>query len=334
MAPAGRPGRRLRVDGFTVALFGAVALATLLPVRGAAASALDLLVRAAVMALFFLHGARLSRDTVFRGLSNLRLQGLVLACTFLLFPLLGWLLLRPAAGSLGLDAALGAGLVFLCCLPSTVQSSIALTAIARGNVAAAVCAASASNLLGVLLTPLLTGLLLARSGGASLEVFGSVATLLLLPFVLGQLLQPWIGARVRAHQRWLSLVDRGSVLLMVYAAFGHAVTGGLWSRVSGRDLLLLSLLCSALLAVVLALLPWLARRAGLADEDRTVVLMCGSQKSLVSGVPLANVLFPIALAGPVVLPLMIYHQLQLLACAWLAAAHGARSDAEVTAGNR
>ncbi len=334
MQPAGRPGPRLRVDGFTLALFGAIALASLQPAQGAAAPALDAVVRAAVMALFFLHGARLSRDTVLRGLANLRLQGLVLACTFLLFPLLGWLLLRPAANLLGLEATLGAGLVFLCCLPSTVQSSIALTAVARGNVAAAVCAASASNLLGVLLTPVLTGLLLARSGGASLAVFGSVATLLLLPFVLGQVLQPWLGERVRRHQRWLSLVDRGSVLLMVYAAFGHAVTGGLWSRVSGRDLTLLTLLCAALLAVVLLLLPWLARRAGLPEEDRTVVLMCGSQKSLVSGVPLANVLFPAALAGPVVLPLMLYHQLQLLACAWLAARRGASHDAEISAGSR
>lgn len=322
MQPA-RPGPRLRVDGFTLALFAAVTLASLLPARGAAVPALDALVRAAVMALFFLHGARLSRDTVLRGLANLRLQGLVLACTFLLFPLLGWLLLRPAAEAFGLDGTLSTGLVFLCCLPSTVQSSIALTAIARGNVAAAVCAASASNLLGVLLTPLLTGLLLAHSGGPSLAAFGSVATLLLLPFVLGQLLQPWLGEWAHARQRWLSLIDRGSVLLMVYAAFGHAVTGGLWSRIPARDLLLLTGLCAVLLASVLFLLPWLARRAGLPDEDCTVVLMCGSQKSLVSGVPLANVLFPAALAGAVVLPVMLYHQLQLLACAWLAARRGA-----------
>jgi sodium/bile acid cotransporter 7 len=334
MPPARRRGPRPRLDGFTAALFAAIALATWLPARGAAAPALDGLVRAAVMALFFLHGARLSRDTVLRGLANLRLQGLVLACTFLLFPLLGWLLLGPAAQRLGLEPTLVAGLVFLCCLPSTVQSSIALTAVARGNVAAAVCAASASNLLGVLLTPLLTGLLLARSGGASLAVFGSVATLLLLPFVLGQLLQPWLGEWVRARQRWLSLVDRGSVLLMVYAAFGHAVTGGLWSRVAGRDLALLTLLCAALLALVLLLLPWLARRAGLPAEGRTVVLMCGAQKSLVSGVPLANVLFPAALAGPVVLPLMLYHQLQLLACAWLAARRGAIADPGINAGMR
>jgi sodium/bile acid cotransporter 7 len=148
------------------------------------------------------------------------------------------------------------------------------------------------------------------------------------------LLERWLGVRVRRHQRWLSLVDRGSVLLMVYAAFGHAVTGGLWSRVSGRDLLLLALLCAALLAVVLSLLPWLARRAGLAEEDQTVVLMCGSQKSLVTGVPLANVLFPAALAGPIVLPLMLYHQLQLLACAWLAARRGANYDGGTGAGSR
>jgi sodium/bile acid cotransporter 7 len=321
---AARP--RLRVDSFTLALVGAVLAASLLPARGPAADALDTLVRALVMALFFLHGARLSRDAVLRGFANLRLQGLVLAGTFLLFPLLGILLLRPASVAFALDATLATGLVFLCLLPSTVQSSIALTAVARGNVAAAVCAASASNLLGVLLTPLLAGLLIAAGAGSpTLAAVGAVATLLLLPFAVGQLLQPWIGGWVRARQPVLGWIDRGSVLLMVYAAFGHAVAGGLWTRVSWRDLALVSLLCALLLALVLLLLAWLARRRGLPEEDATVVLMCGAQKSLVSGVPLANVLFPAAMAGALVLPLMIYHQLQLIACAWLAARRGARA---------
>jgi sodium/bile acid cotransporter 7 len=307
---------KLPLDGFTAALLGTVVLASFVPVTGAIAAALDLAVKAAVMALFFLHGARLSRRAVLGGIAHWRLHVTVLASTFVMFPLLG-LLLGPLADR-ALDPALYLGLLFLCCLPSTVQSSIAFTSIARGNVPAAVVSASLSNILSIVLTPVLAGLMLARSGAITADAFGSIATLLLLPFLAGHMLRPWIGDWVAANRAMLSVVDRGSILLMVYAAFSKAVIGGLWQRLSTGELAGLVIACCVLLALVLLLATQLARRAGFGREDEITIVFCGSKKSLVSGVPMANVLFPGAEAGVIVLPLMVFHQVQLLVCAWLA----------------
>jgi solute carrier family 10 (sodium/bile acid cotransporter), member 7 len=260
---------------------------------------------------------------VFAGMTHWRLHLAVLSSTYILFPLLGLLLAPLVTAALGPTLALG--MLFICCLPSTVQSSIAFTSIARGNVPAAVVSASLSNILGIVLTPVLTGLLLARSGALSGDAFLSIATLLLFPFIAGQVTRRWLGGWVAAHRGMLSIVDRGSILLMVYAAFSKAVTGGLWSRVSAWQLLLLLAACCVLLAVVLVVTTQGARRLGFNRTDEIPIVFCGSKKSLVSGVPMANVLFAGAEAGMIVLPLMIFHQVQLLVCAWLAQRYAARS---------
>ncbi len=316
--------RALRLDPFTVALVATVAVASFLPVSGRATDVVDGAVKIAVMLLFFLHGARLSREAVLQGVFHWRLHLVVLASTFVLFPLLGFAL-KPLADRV-LEPSLYLGVLFLCCLPSTVQSSIAFTSIARGNVPAAVCAASASNLFGILFTPLLTGVLLARHGATSFEAVGSIATLLLLPFIAGQVLRAWIGAWVVRHNRLLSLVDRGSILLMVYAAFSKAVIGGIWSQVSALQLATLLALCCLLLAAVLLLTSLGARRLGFSKEDEITIVFCGSKKSLVTGVPMASVLFPSPQAGIIVLPLMIFHQVQLLVCAVLARRYARRVE--------
>jgi sodium/bile acid cotransporter 7 len=188
-----------------------------------------------IFALFFLHGAKLQRDAVIEGLLHWRLHLTVLLASFALFPLLG-LATNPLADLLAPGAAFGAGLLYLCCLPSTVQSSIAFISLARGNVAAAICAASASNLLGIFITPLLVGVLLSTQGAVSLSAIGTLVTQLLLPFVLGQALQTRVGGWVAANKAWLAVVDRGAILLMVYSAFSAAVLGGIWSRVSAPQL--------------------------------------------------------------------------------------------------
>jgi sodium/bile acid cotransporter 7 len=311
------------LDAFTWALIGTVAAATLVPVGGTTAEALDVLVKAAVMALFFLHGARLSYEAVFAGMTHWRLHLAVLSSTYLLFPLLGLLFAPLATATLGPTLTLG--LLFICCLPSTVQSSIAFTSIAQGNVPAAVVSASLSNILGIVLTPLLTGLMLARSGALSGGALLSIATLLLFPFMAGQLLRPWIGGWVARHRSMLGIVDRGSILLMVYAAFSKAVIGGLWSNVSAGQLVLLLAACCLLLVLVLVVTTQGARRLGFDRADEIPIVFCGSKKSLVSGVPMANVLFAGAEAGIIVLPLMIFHQVQLLVCAWLAQRYAARA---------
>lgn len=309
-----------KVDPFLLWLIGTVLAASFLPARGRMAEAFDVAANVAIVLLFFLHGAKLSREAILAGIGNWRLHLLVLGSTYLLFPLLG-LAASPVASSM-IDPTLAQGLLFLALLPSTVQSSIAFTALAGGNVAAAVCSASLSNLLGIVLTPLLVALCMhatGSGGGHAMDSVKTIATQLLLPFVTGHLLRPLIGRWVDTHKAILQPVDRSSILLVVYTAFSAAVIGGIWQRVDLADLLVLVVLSSVMLAVVMGVNAFVGRAAGLAREDAIVLLMCGSKKSLVSGVPMAGALFAPAQVGMVVLPLMIFHQLQLFLCAWLAA---------------
>lgn len=305
-------------EPFILMLLGTVLLASLVPARGAwvpiTAAAADV----GIVLLFFLHGAKLSREAIWDGARNWRLHATVMATTFLVFPLLGM-----AVGHVpGVSGPIAAGLLFLTLLPSTVQSSIAFTAIARGNVAAAVCSASFSNLFGIVLTPALVALTMSgvggRGGGISLAAVESIVLQLLVPFVAGHLLRPWIGGFVARQKRLLTVVDRGSILLVVYTAFGAAVVEGLWSRVAPTDLALIALIATVMLAAVL-LFTWAAGRIlGFSREDAIVLLFCGSKKSLASGVPMAGVLFPAAQVGVILLPLMLFHQIQLIACAVIA----------------
>ena len=322
------PLRRLLPDGFTASLLATVVLATLLPCRGAAALWLDRITDVAIALLFFLHGAKLSREAIVRGATHWRLHLTVFACTFGLFPLLG-LLLRPLAHAL-LTPELTLGLLYVCTLPSTVQSSIAFTSIAGGNVPAAVVSASLSSLIGIVLTPLLVGLLLAVQGGAGspLEGVRDITLQLLLPFVAGHLLRPWIGGFVERHRPLIGFTDRGTILLVVYAAFGAAVVEGLWRSTPILALVLTLVLDALLLALALLLTAFAGRRLGFARADRITILFCGSKKSLASGVPMAKILFAghAGGLGGLLLPLMIFHQLQLMVCAVLARRFAAQAN--------
>lgn len=304
------------LEPFVLALLGTVLLATLLPARGVWAGVAGWAADIGIVLLFFLHGAKLSREAIVAGMRNWRLHAAVLASTFVLFPVLGIAATQIPA----LPAPVAAGMLFLTLLPSTVQSSIAFTAIARGNVAAAVCSASFSNLLGIVLTPALVALLMGQAGGGgvSLSSVEAIVLQLLAPFVAGHLLRPWIGGFVARRKRLLTVVDRGSILLVVYTAFSAAIVEGLWRRVSPGDLAAILALCLVLLAVVLATTWSMGRALGLAREDAIVLVFCGSKKSLASGVPMAGVLFPPAQVGIVLLPVMLFHQIQLIACAIIA----------------
>ena len=322
---------RFRPDGFLVLLLAVLAFATFLPVRGQAAEWFGYLVTAGITLLFFLHGAKLSRQAILAGIGAWKLHLSVLAVTFGLFPLIG--LGTVAALGDWLDPAVASGFLFLCIVPSTVQSSIAMTAIAQGNVPAAVCSASLSNLLGIVLTPLLAALMIG-GGEASqdffLDALVKVSTTLLLPFVLGHLARPLIGAFVDRHRKLVMRTDRGAILLVVYAAFSAAVVEGLWTRFSAGDLLAILLLDSLLLGLVLLVTRQAARLADLSHEDEAVLVFCGSKKSLASGVPMAGALFPPAQVGLIVLPLMLFHQLQLIVCSALAQAYARRREARST----
>jgi len=317
---------RLRIDPYIVALLLTVAVASLLPARGAAATGFGHATTIAIGLLFFLYGARLSTREAMDGIKHWRLHGLVFLATFVLFPLLGLLslLLVPWA----LTPGLYTGLMFLCFLPSTVQSSIAFTSIARGNVAAAICSASFSNMIGIALTPLLVTVFLSTgTGGVSLGAVRDIMVQLLLPFVAGQLLRRWIGGFITRHKKVLGYVDRGSILLVVYAAFSAGVVAGIWERLSVVSLLVLLAVNAALLAVVLVVTTFASRRLRFSTEDEIATVFCGSKKSLASGLPMATVLFPAATVGLTVLPLMMFHLMQLMVCAWLARRYSARKGA-------
>ena len=316
------------LDPFLIVLVAVVGAASLVPVQGDAAIWVGTLAKLAIALLFFLHGAKLSREAIVQGIGNLRLHSLVFSSTYLLFPLIGLALYWLLAGHT--DPLLLAGVLFLTLLPSTVQSSIAFTAIAGGNVAAAVCSASLSNLLGIVITPLMVGALMTVSGDGGVSTLDSakaIALQLLLPFLAGHFLRPVIGRFVDRHKAMLGRVDRGSILLVVYSAFSAAVVEGLWTRVGLADLGLLLGLSTAILTLVMGANLLAARVFNLRREDAIVLLFCGSKKSLASGVPMAGALFAPVQVGMIVLPLMIFHQLQLFVCAVLAARYKREGEA-------
>ena len=319
--------RRLLPDNFTLTLLAVVLAATLLPARGQAATIFEWITNLAIALLFFMHGAKLSRQAILAGAGHWRLHLLVFACTFVLFPLLG-LALRPLLEPL-LGTELFMGMLYLCALPATVQSAIAFTSLARGNIPAAICSAAASSLLGIFVTPLLVALLMGVEGdnGSTLDAIGKISLQLLLPFVLGQIAQRWIGGWVNQNKSWLKYVDQSSILLVVYTAFSAAVIGGLWQQVPLTILLAVTFACCLLLALALLLTHLLGKWLGFSLEDRITILFCGSKKSLATGVPMAQVLFASSSIGMLILPLMLFHQIQLMVCAVLAQRYAKREDA-------
>lgn len=305
-------------DRFIMLLLATLVIATLLPATGQALVAIGWISNAAIFALFFLHGARLSPQAVRDGARRWRLLSAILALGYIGLPIAVLatvhLLDRWVAPELLL------GLLFLGVLPTTVQSSIAYASIARGNVAASVIAAAASNLLAVGLTPLLFALLASTAfGTVSLDGIGKVALLLLLPFALGQALRNTVLPTVERHARLAGLMDKLTIVLAVYVAFSEAAASGLWSKVSIAALAGLGAITLVLLVLALAAAWALGGAMRLDDADRATLLFSGAHKSLATGAPMARLLFPPALAGAVILPLMLYHQMQLMLSAVIAA---------------
>lgn len=317
---------RFLPDNFTLILIGLVVLASFLPVQGDAAHAAELLTNLAIALLFFLHGAKLSTRAVISGLGHWRLHGLVFACTFLLFPIVG-LALRPVLEPV-IGAELYKGMLYLCALPATVQSAIAFTSMARGNVPAAICSAATSSLVGIFVTPVLVLLMLGAAVQSMPlgEAIGKITVQLLVPFVAGQICRRWIGAWIDKNKAWLKYVDQCSIYLVIYTAFSRAVVDGLWSHLPFWQLIALIIACCVLLAIILAIISFVAKRLGFNIEDRITILFAGSKKSLATGVPMAQVMFSGAAMGTLLLPLMIFHQIQLMVCAVLAKRYGQRPE--------
>lgn len=319
---------RLLFDTYTLILIVVVLAATIVPARGNGALFFEWATTLAIGLLFFLHGAKLSRRAIIDGATHWRLHLLVFGFTFIVFPLIGWAFKPVLVPLLGLPLFIG--MLYLCALPGTVQSAIAFTAMARGNVPAAICSASASSLIGIVLTPMLLKLLLGAEGASGtmpmLDAIMNISAQLLLPFLAGHLMRPWIGSWIDRNQSWLKNVDQSSILLVVYTAFSASVVGGLWDTVPPATLIILTLVCCALLALVLYATTWLARVLGFNKEDEITIVFCASKKSMATGVPMAQVLFTASAIGPALLPLIIFHQIQLMVCAVMAQQYARRLE--------
>ena len=317
--------RLKKPDPLIVLIILAVIIAIIAPARGSFADIFGQLTNVAIALLFFLYGARLSTQEALNGLKHWRLHLTILAFTFVVYPLIG-IALRSLTAVISNDMYLG--ILFLTLVPSTVQSSVAFTSIAKGNVAGAIVSASASNLVGVIITPLLVIFLMGTGGGVHIDtpVFGEIALLLLAPFVLGQLTRRWVGKV--AQSKATKVVDRGSIAMVVYSAFSKGVVDGIWSSISLWDLAFLVVFA----AIFVAFMLWLTRRAsqkmGFNRADTIAIEFCGSKKSLATGLPMASVIFASggAALGLLILPLMIYHQVQLMMCSWLAARYAQRPN--------
>ncbi|MCL3820268.1 bile acid:sodium symporter family protein [Aeromicrobium wangtongii] len=307
---------RLRPDPFIVALVSAALIASFLPATG---NLLELLKHAAVVAiglLFFLYGARLSTAETIAGLTRWRLHLLILSTTFVVFPVLG-LATQLLEGNL-LRPSLAAGVLLLCLVPSTVQSCVVYTGIARGNVAGAVVSASMSNLIGVFLTPALVALLMSADARVDAGSIVRIVLQLFAPFVLGQLLRPLVGGFVTRQDARLKLFDRGSIVLVVFVAFSEGADAHIWASQTVWSVLSVAVVCAALLAATMTWCVVVGRLTRLPRGDRVALLFCGSNKSLASGLPIASVLFAGDAVALIVLPLMLYHQMQIITGALLA----------------
>ncbi|ACS85696.1 bile acid:sodium symporter family protein [Musicola paradisiaca] len=320
--------QRLKIDKFLLVLISVVITASIFPCEGVIKVVFENLTTAAIALLFFMHGAKLSRDAITAGMGHWRLHLVVFASTFILFPLLGigMSFLSPQV----LTPSLYLGFLYLCAMPATVQSAIAFTSMAGGNVAAAICSASSSSILGVFLSPILVGLLMNTQGAQTdtLHAIGAIIMQLMVPFVIGHLSRPLIGKWVDRHRKLINITDRSSILLVVYVAFSEAVVQGIWHQINGWSLLAVMAVSVVLLGIVICVTTLAARKLGFDTADEITIVFCGSKKSLANGIPMANVLFPAAAVGTMVLPLMIFHQIQLMVCATLAQRYAKKTLAQ------
>jgi sodium/bile acid cotransporter 7 len=325
--------KRVVTDWFLCGMLVATLLSYLFPRFGASGGSMhaEWVINIGVFLVFFLHGVNLSSEQIRHGLKNWRLHLMVQSFTFLVFPLI-WLLSDKLLGS-QVPSLLMLGFFYLCALPSTISSSVALTASAGGNVPAAILNASLSSVLGIFITPLLVSFVMGSgAGGIDLgSTLLNLCAMLLLPLVLGQLLRPLFGKFFARHKRYTNIADKLVILLLVYAAFCNSMVSGIWQQ-QGNSVILSALMGSAmLLAIVLWMTTRTSRALKFSPADEIAAVFCASKKSLAAGAPMAALIFGANPGlGLILLPIMIYHPLQLIVCSVMAEryVHRNRSIAE------
>lgn len=322
--------KKMAKDWFLFGMISAVILATLFPDFGRSGGTMraDVASDVGIFLVFLFHGIGLSTESMKKGLLNWRLHLTVQTMTFVMFPIF-WFGFRALFSGV-IPEDLMFGFLYLCALPSTISSSVAMTAIGKGNVPAAIFNATLSSLLGIFLTPVIISLALSTSGGQSLSLIDAmikIAILLFLPFALGQALRPVIGKWFSRYKKYINNFDKAVILMLVYASFCDSVKGGLWTNYGLGTIGMTMAGAALILVVVLCATTFIARRLGFNKADEVTAVFCGSKKTLASGVPMAKLLFGAHPAlGVIVLPIMFYHQLQLFGCSILAERYARRVE--------
>jgi sodium/bile acid cotransporter 7 len=312
-------GAWIRENGFVLGLFCVVLLAFANPNPGARHGWLhpDLVENAGVALILFLQGLSMPLEKIRKGAGNWQLHAIIQSFTFVIFPLVG-LGLGTVLRSIWLDEpqAIRDGFLYLCVLPSTVSTSVVLTSVAGGNTAAAILSAAFSNIVGVILTPLLVSLLMHATGRTGTGSFGplllEITMLTLLPFAGGAGLRPFVRDWVDAHKKWVNRISNGVILFFVYSAFCDSVKEKVWHEY-GILLTVQVLICVATLFGVMSFLIYLAARLARLDRDDGIACyFCSVKKTLAMGVPLAMLIFGSrADLSLILLPIMFYHPFQL-----------------------
>ncbi|ENN6812890.1 bile acid:sodium symporter [Vibrio fluvialis] len=320
---------KLKKEWFLVGMVVAIALATVTSELGRSGGVihLDQLTGIGIAIVFFLHGLGLSPQAIKAGLTNWRLHVYIQMATFMVYPIL-WVIFGEAFLAY-MPSALAFGFCYLLVLPSTISSSVAMTSVGKGNVPGAIFNASLSSILGVFITPLLIQLFMGFEG-VQLDLLDSVISiskLLLLPMIAGQIMRPYLVAWVDRHKAVVNKVDKYVILLIVYNAFCDSVVNGIWSEFSVGLLATSIIICTVILLVMVHLIQWGARRTKFTLPDEVAAVFCGTKKTLAAGIPMAKVIFGADPSlGMILLPIMLYHPIQIFYCAVLANRYARQSE--------
>ena len=291
-------------------------LASFFPIQGAGLPIANGIATAAFVLLFFMNGVRLPRQEVIAGIRNIRLQGGIFLFSFGAMALVG--VLAQAVAEPWLPQAVALGFLYMGVLPSTVQSATASTSLANGNVAASVVAAGILNISAVFVSPLLFAALAGSAGDIHGDGVMRIISILLLPFIAGQFAQKWLRPWALANKPLVTMMDRTTICIAVYTAFSAAVVAGIWDQLQAQELAIIFALLAVIMAFAFGGGWYLGKALGLERGDRTSMLFACGQKSIAFGAPLAATLFPPAMAGMVLVPILIYHTVQLIISAWIA----------------
>ncbi|ELV8851513.1 bile acid:sodium symporter [Vibrio fluvialis] len=327
---------KLKKEWFLVGMVVAIALATVTSEFGRSGGVihLDQLTGIGIAIVFFLHGLGLSPQAIKAGLTNWRLHVYIQMATFVVYPIL-WVIFGEAFLAY-MPSALAFGFCYLLVLPSTISSSVAMTSVGKGNVPGAIFNASLSSILGVFITPLLIQLFMGFEG-VQLDLLDSVISiskLLLLPMIAGQIMRPYLVAWVDRHKAVVNKVDKYVILLIVYNAFCDSVVNGIWSEFSVGLLATSIIICTVILLFMVHLIQWGARRTKFTLPDEVAAVFCGTKKTLAAGIPMAKVIFGADPSlGMILLPIMLYHPIQIFYCAVLANRYARQSESLKTVTN-